>query len=275
MLTTIPRLQKYILMGTVERDKLIPDPANRNLRSKHVADLRRNWRDDRCGILLVWRDHLTECYYVIDGQHRLAAAPAAITQIRCEILTGYTKDEAYLVREERERRKRATNTVDRFQFALAANDPKATEIKDFLDMLGLSVSPSRAGTDKNLLYSIGMVRDLWNIDPFSTKAALFTLRKAFPGEALRVGAIHALFRIQQFAAPGYFISDEKWKPRIRIIGQVELANRFNFRLTSKAPSVYYYAVERLLNDPKYPDRINKGLRATAFTLVPLPPQEKK
>ena len=148
MLTTIPRLQKYILMGTVERDKLIPDPANRNIRSKHVADLRRNWRDDRCGILLVWRDHLTECYYVIDGQHRLAAAPAAITQIRCEILTGYTKDEAYLVREERERRKRATNTVDRFQFALAANDAKATEIKDFLDTLGLSVSPSRGAPIK-------------------------------------------------------------------------------------------------------------------------------
>ena len=172
MLTVTPRLQKYILTGAIERNKLIPDPANRGLRGKHVADLRRNWRDDRCGILLVWRDHLSERYYVIDGQHRLAAAPDTMTQMRCEVLTGYTKDEAYLVREERERRKRPASTVDRFQFALAANDRKAIDLQEFLTTLGLKIAPTRAGTDKNSLYSIGMVRELWDMDNISTKAAL-------------------------------------------------------------------------------------------------------
>ena len=262
---------KDTVIMDLKHKELHLDPFNRLQRQKHITDLHKYWNIDLCGVLLVWEEPSTYRKYVLDGQHRYLASIDLVEKLKCEVLIGYSRQEAYDIREKREAATKAASVVDLFRYKVAAGDLSAVALERFITRdLQLALGASKGGVRQaDVLSCLGMVQTLWAIDKEVTRTALFAARQAFHDEPLRASTINGLFRIQQFAAPGHDISDPFWTDRLQDFGQSEFIKRFPNRGGSKSPQEYYYLVLSVLNDSKAKSWLNWKLRSKAFTLVPL------
>jgi len=146
------------------------------------------WNWDLCQPLVVARRD-DGGLFVIDGQHRLAAArlrgdiaqlPAVVVQYASAV------DEAASFVQLNQARRPLTK-MDLFKAAVASGDAEAVAILAAITEAGLSVAPhfNRASWKPGMIDNIGGVEACWRrLGPLVTRTALRVLCAAYPGVVL-------------------------------------------------------------------------------------------
>jgi ParB-like nuclease domain len=174
---------------------LAVDPAYQrsidNTQSKQLINrIAKDWDWDLCQPLVVSRRDDNQLY-VVDGQHRLAAAIARndIEQLPCFIcsLPDIAAEADRFVQFNRNRK--ALKPLDLWKAAVASGDANALQIVAALDAAGLKVAPTSnniIGTDQ--LTNIGGLQRCLKEQGFDQlTAVLDVLGTAFRGETMQYG----------------------------------------------------------------------------------------
>lgn len=154
-----------------------------------VKRIARTWDWDLCQPLVVARraGEDGERFYVIDGQHRLAACRMRgdIGALPCVVVDyGGPAAEAIAFRRLNTERKTLTK-LDLFRAAVAGGDPEALAISEAMADAGLAVAPhSNCSVWKpGMVSNIGGIEYSWRRDgPEATRRALAALAQGFAGQ---------------------------------------------------------------------------------------------
>lgn len=154
-----------------------------------ITRIARDWDWDLCQPLVVSR-RPDGSQWIVDGQHRLAAAVLRgdIEQLPCFICNypdAATEAQRFV---DFNRNRKALKPLDLWHAAVAAQDPDATRIVALLDAVGLSIHSSSKNLDMPLgaLTAIGAVKRIYKEQGEAQLAAsLDVLAQAFKGESLR------------------------------------------------------------------------------------------
>jgi hypothetical protein len=182
---------------------------------KLINRLAQNWNWDLCQPLVVARrQSLTEQLYVIDGQHRLAAARLRgdIDHLPCVIVnyTSAAQEAASFVTLNQVRK--PLNRLDLFKAALSSGNTEAIAIANALADAGLKVAPHTniATWKPGMLANISGIELAWRRRGEKvTQAALEVLAKAFQGEVLNYagtvfpGIVEAVFQLWLLPKAGW------------------------------------------------------------------------
>lgn len=156
-----------------------------------IRRIAQHWNWDLCQPLVVARRQgLIEQLFVIDGQHRLAAARLRgdIDQLPCVILAyASAADEAASFVSLNQVR-RPLSKLELFKAAIASGDTQAIAISQAMAEAGLSV----ANGTNHTAWKLGMVSNISGIEAGwrvhgaeASKAAMLALRHAFLGQTLQ------------------------------------------------------------------------------------------
>lgn len=154
-----------------------------------IRTIARNWNWDLCQPLFVAR-RLDTRMYVVDGQHRLAAARMRgdINQLPCIIsMTDGPAQEAMLF-SEFNRRRRPPSQLDLYFADLAAGEPVAADINCALLAAGLSMSKhtNAASFKPGQVMNIAGLRGCHRMHGLDVlTVALMAMAKAWPGRRLQ------------------------------------------------------------------------------------------
>lgn len=174
--------------------QLLIDPAyQRSLEQAASQTLVRKiamfWNWDLCQPLVVARRDDGNLY-VVDGQHRLAAAQMRgdITALPC-VVTAYASaaDEAASFVALNQQR-RPLSALDLFKAAVAAEDETALAITKMMGECGLSIAAHQncIAWKPGQVSNIGGIQKAYNAQgPGITRAAMMILSKAFEGQILQ------------------------------------------------------------------------------------------
>lgn len=183
----MPTLQ-FLLLDHLEIDdayqRSIDNPGSQSM----IRAIARNWNWDLCQPLFVARRNDGRMF-VVDGQHRLAAARMRgdVSQLPCIIsLTDGVAQEARLFGEFN-RRRRPPSALDLFFSDLAAGDPAAADIDMALKAAGLRMSKhsNTAAFKPGDLMNVGGLRRVYQLHGLDVLSlALLMMAKAWPGARL-------------------------------------------------------------------------------------------
>lgn len=162
-----------------------------------IRKIAQHWNWDLCQPLVVSRRRGCaetggdgESYFVIDGQHRLAAAKLRgdIAQLPCVVgeYAGAADEAASFVHLNQQRR--PLTKIDLFKAALASEDPEAMDIMDALEAAGLSLAAHQnyVSWKPGQVAIIGGIQRAWRREGARvTGEALRVLAGSFEGEVLR------------------------------------------------------------------------------------------
>lgn len=154
-----------------------------------IRRIAQHWNWDLCLPLVVAR-RADGALYVIDGQHRLAAARLRRDiQMLPSVVVEYASaaDEAASFVHLNQQR-RPLGKLDLFKAAVASGDPQACAILEAMKDAGLSVAPhlTAAAWKPGMIGNIGGIESAWrNAGPTAATEALHALATAFAGEVLR------------------------------------------------------------------------------------------
>lgn len=156
-----------------------------------IRRIAQHWNWDLCQPLVVARRQgVIEQLFVIDGQHRLAAARMRgdIDQLPCVILAyASAADEAASFVSLNQVRRPLTK-LEIFKAAIASGDTQAVAISEAMAAAGLSIAPHGNFTTwkPGMVANIGGIEAGWRIHgPEVSKAAMIALRHAFLGQVLQ------------------------------------------------------------------------------------------
>ncbi|MFO6447847.1 DUF6551 family protein [Erythrobacter sp. NE805] len=180
-------VMQYCLPGQLEIDptyqRSIDNPESQAL----IADIALNWHWGRAQVLTVSRREGR--LYVVDGQHRLAAAKLRgdIQQLPCLIEEfADVAEEAQLFGDLNDRR-RPVSAIDKFRAALVGGDADCMAIGAAMERAGLTLAPHGNPTSwkPSQLANIGGIRAAWKTHgAAATELALTLMANAFKGEVL-------------------------------------------------------------------------------------------
>lgn len=111
----------------------LDESYQRNIDRAHVNELAANWSANECEPLVVnWPDDgVADGMYVVDGQHRMAAATAlGIAALPCKIFHKMTKEWEALTFAEQGNRVRIVNTFAKFKALCYAGNAVALATKE-------------------------------------------------------------------------------------------------------------------------------------------------
>ena len=152
-----------------------------------IAQIAHAWHWGRAQLLTVSRRDGR--LFVVDGQHRLAAAKLRgdIQQLPC-LIEEYTDvaEEAALFNDLNDRR-RPVSALDKFRAAVVAGDADCIAIGAALERAGLTLAPHSNPLfwKPGQLANIGGIRSAWkSYGPAATELALSVLADAFKGQVL-------------------------------------------------------------------------------------------
>jgi hypothetical protein len=184
----MPALQ-YLLPQQLEIDPGYQRSLDSGQSQTLVRRIAQHWNWDLCQPLVVARRE-DGALFVIDGQHRLAAArlrgdihqlPAVVVQYAC------TEDEAASFVHLNQQR-RALTKLDIFKAAVASGDGVVGKIVEALAVARLSVAPHSNPTawKPGMVANIAGIEAAWRVHgPRVTRAALQALGEAYAGQVLR------------------------------------------------------------------------------------------
>lgn len=218
--------------ASVPKERLLVDSAyQRELNQYKVKDLRGNWSFIACGALIVVRRD-DGSFYVIDGQHRLAAAlaRAEITHLPCLVFEAETtRDEARSFLAANKNRKPLTS-IETFKADIEAGNPLAIEAQRLLTEAGYVASKHEKAKGTR---AIGAILACLRTDADAFRRAWPGMVAAAQGQAIKDRVIQGLFWIERHAA-GDTLEDKKWTSRLAQLGQDAL-------LAAAAKASVYYA----------------------------------
>lgn len=173
--------------------------------SRHqIRRIAESWDWDLFGMLLVSR-RPDDRLFVVDGQHRLAAAQLRgdIDMLPCSITrrAGPAEEARLFIAANRSRRTVAT--LDDFHAAVAAGDPESLKILELVEGAGLKIARhyEAKGYGPNEIGSIaGLRRALQKHGEEPVRRTLNLLGEAFPDEQLVNGATLLAALIELHAA---------------------------------------------------------------------------
>ena len=187
-LGVLPVLQ-YVLPAQLEIDAKYQRSLDGDQSQMLVRGIAQHWNWDLCQPLVVARRPDGKLY-VIDGQHRLAAArlrgdiaqlPAVVVQYES------VEDEAASFVLLNQQRKPLTK-LDLFKAAVASGDTTASAIVDAMQAAGLSIAPHSNYTawKPGMVSNIGGIEACWRgRGSRVTQLALKALAQGFQGQVLR------------------------------------------------------------------------------------------
>lgn len=148
------------------------------------------WDWSLCLPLVVSRRPDTGEMFVIDGQHRLAAARLRgdIHQLPCVIVEMRARADEAAAFVHLNQQRRPLGKLDIFKAAVASGDSEAAAIVDALENAGLSIAGSTNPDSWKVgqLVNIGGIEASWRrYGEGVTRAALLVLARAFDGQVLR------------------------------------------------------------------------------------------
>lgn len=152
-----------------------------------IAEIATNWHWGRAQHLTVSRRDGK--LFVVDGQHRLAAAKMRgdIQQLPCLIEEfANVAEEAQLFNDLNDRR-RPVSAIDKFRAAIVAGDAECIAIGAAMERAGLALAPHSNPTTwkPGQISNIGGIRNAWKSQgPAATELALTVMADAFKGEVL-------------------------------------------------------------------------------------------
>lgn len=154
-----------------------------------IRKIAQHWDWALCLPLVVSRRSSGEMF-VIDGQHRLAAARLRgdIKQLPCVVGEFASKADEAASFVHLNQQRRALGKLDIFKAALASGDSEARGISAALTEAGLVIAASTNPDSwkPGMLVNIGGIERAWRqIGPTRTRAALRLLSRAFDGEVMR------------------------------------------------------------------------------------------
>lgn len=156
-----------------------------------IRRIAQHWNWDLCQPLVVARrQSLLEQLFVIDGQHRLAAARLRgdIDQLPCVILSyASPADEAASFVHLNQQRRPLTR-IELFKAAVASGDAQSIAIINAMNAAGLSIATHNNPTawKPGMVSNVGGIESAWRMfGPEASQAAMFALRHAYLGQVLQ------------------------------------------------------------------------------------------
>ena len=222
-------------IGWVRLDQMKINPlAQQSLKQSWVDELAKNFNPDVMGMIHV--SHRNGFYYIVDGQHRVAAAIQWLgdssQQVQCHIYESLTSaDEASLFL--RINNKRNPTPMSKYRVALEAGDPIERDIDRIARSIGVVI-----GTSKEL-EEISCITVLTNTykksGPGSLSFALRVIRDAYGYDGFTRDIISGLALIKD--RYGDAVNEEKLVMRLKKVGIVELRRKAkDWRETSGNPA---------------------------------------
>jgi len=155
-----------------------------------IRKIATHWDWSLCLPLVVARRPGSSELFVIDGQHRLAAARMRrdIQQLPCVLLDMAEKADEAAAFVHLNQNRRALAKIDIFKAAVASGDTEATAIVAALREAGLSVAPHQnyISWKPGMLANIGGLEAAWRQHGATrTRAGLAVMARAFDGQVLR------------------------------------------------------------------------------------------
>ena len=208
-----------------KKDLLVDHTYQRSLSDSRVGALTRDWVWEAVGVLAVAQRENGQ-YYVMDGQHRLAAAlrRADVSTLPCLVFTD--ANEAKLFIQLNTHRKPPT-MLQTFRARVHAEDPVAVAIEDFLSVRGLFVPSCNRSRNPGAIYCIGVLYALWTRDQASTQTAMDICLQLTGGKAQITKDLLSGFAAAEYALRKQGASLEKRRARIMRIGLDEF--RFSIK----------------------------------------------
>lgn len=216
---------------SIAKERLETDAAyQRELNEDKVKDLRANWSHLACGAICVARRGGD--FYVVDGQHRVAAAKARadITHLPCMVFElESTQEEAKAFLAANKNRKPLTS-LDTFKAMIESGDPVAMEAQKLLAQAGYVASRHDKARG---VRAIGSILRSLQADAAAFRAVWPAIVAAAQGQAIQERAILGLFWIEKHRRDDS-LGDPKWVKRLAQVGQPVL-------LEAAAKASAYYA----------------------------------
>jgi methylmalonyl-CoA mutase cobalamin-binding subunit len=121
----------------------IDEEYQRTLSPSKVAKMAREWDDKAVDIVVV--SQRTDGYYVIDGQHRVAAArKRGVTHLLCQVHANLSQgDEARLFDIKNSNRK-TPDAMQTFKAKRVQGDPSAALVDELAAQIGRTVAPGKS-----------------------------------------------------------------------------------------------------------------------------------
>lgn len=180
-------VMQYCLPDQLEIDPRYQRSIENGESQALIADIALNWHWGRAQVLTVARRDGR--LFVVDGQHRLAAAKLRgdIQQLPCLIEEfSDVAEEAQLFNDPNDKR-RPVNAIDKFRAALVAGDPDCVAIGAAMERAGLSLAPHTNPLfwQPGQVANIGGIRAAWKAHgPAAAELALTVMANAFNGQVL-------------------------------------------------------------------------------------------
>jgi hypothetical protein len=180
-------VMQYCLPDQLEIDPRYQRSIENGESQALIADIALNWHWGRAQVLTVSRRDGR--LFVVDGQHRLAAAKLRgdIQQLPCLIEEfSDVVEEAQLFNDLNDRR-RPVNAIDKFRAALVAGDADCIAIGAAMERAGLSLAPHTNPLfwQPGQIANIGGLRQAWKSQgPAATELAMTLMAEAFKGKVL-------------------------------------------------------------------------------------------
>jgi hypothetical protein len=187
-LGTLPVLQ-YLMPDQLQIDPQYQRTLDAEASQTLVRGIAQHWNWDLCQPLVVAR-RADGRLYVIDGQHRLAAAKLRgdIAQLPAQVVHyASVEDEAASFVLLNQQRKPLTR-LDLFKAAVASADTTAAAIVEAMTAAGLRIAPHSNYTawKPGMVSNIGGIEACWRArGAVVTRLALKALAEAFDGQVLR------------------------------------------------------------------------------------------
>lgn len=195
-----------------------------------IRKIAQHWNWDLCQPLVVSRRE-DGGLFVIDGQHRLAAARLRedITQLPAVVLTyGSAADEAANFVHLNQQR-RPLGKVELFRAAVASGETEAVAISDLITEAGLALAPHSNST----AWKPGQIANLSGIEetyrrfgPDITGTALSVMRTAFAGQVIKyAGSLWpGVAALTADAAKGSKVSSDAFEALVLLVGSKSQAD---------------------------------------------------
>ncbi|WP_411340334.1 DUF6551 family protein [Sphingopyxis sp. J-6] len=155
-----------------------------------IRRIAQHWDWSLCLPLVVSRRPGSSELFVIDGQHRLAAARlrSDIAQLPCVVLDMADKADEAAAFVHLNQQRRALSKLDIFKAAVASGDSESTAIVAALTEAGLSVAPHSNPTawKPGQVSNIGGIEAAWRQHGATrTRAALVVMARGLEGQVLQ------------------------------------------------------------------------------------------
>lgn len=188
-LGTLPILQ-WAMLEQLQIDPEYQRSIDNSPSQALIRKIAQHWDWSLCLPLVASRRPGVSELYVIDGQHRLAAAVMRrdIAQLPCVVLDMANKADEAAAFVHLNQQRRPLNKLDIFKAAVASGDTESKAIVAAMNEAGLSIAPHSNYTawKPGQVSNIGGIEAAWRQHgPTRTRAALSVMARGLDGQVLR------------------------------------------------------------------------------------------